>query len=183
MPDRNYDQLDKLIAEREIRNALFRYCRGIDRKDWALFRSAYHDDAHDDHGVYRGDPDGLVSWLKVRHENIAQSMHFIGNCWIDLDADKASGEVYCIVIQRSGDTKDGAAGSRTTIGCRYLDRYERRDGIWRIANRLVVYEWIHENGTGSADGAPERVFPNGLIALAQRSEDDPVYGMRGRGQE
>jgi hypothetical protein len=40
-----------LAAEREIRAALARYCRGIDRMEAELVRSVYHPDAHDDHIV------------------------------------------------------------------------------------------------------------------------------------
>jgi len=36
----------------EIRDALFRYCRGIDRGDAAMMRSAYHADAIEHHGDF-----------------------------------------------------------------------------------------------------------------------------------
>ena len=42
------------LARAEIRDAMFRYCRGVDRADRALIRSAYHPDAHDKHGKYDG---------------------------------------------------------------------------------------------------------------------------------
>ena len=28
-----------------------------------------------------------------------------------------------------------------TFGGRYVDRFERRDGEWKIAHRTVVHEW------------------------------------------
>ena len=35
--------------------------------------------------------------------------------------------------------------SRQTFLCgRYVDRFERRHGEWRIAARTVVYDWIEE---------------------------------------
>ena len=31
-----------LLAEREVKNVVLRYCRGVDRMDLALVRSCYH---------------------------------------------------------------------------------------------------------------------------------------------
>ena len=36
---------------------------------------------------------------------------------------------------------DGDQTVLETFGGRYLDRFERRDGEWRIAHRTVVHEW------------------------------------------
>ena len=41
-------------AAEAIRQAALRYCRGVDRLDAELMRSAYQDDATDDHGVFAG---------------------------------------------------------------------------------------------------------------------------------
>jgi hypothetical protein len=41
-----------LLAERDIRGVLARYCRGIDRGDYDLVRD-YHSDAIDEHGDVR----------------------------------------------------------------------------------------------------------------------------------
>jgi len=37
--------ITELVDERDIRNVLTRYCRGIDRIDMELVRSCYHPDA------------------------------------------------------------------------------------------------------------------------------------------
>jgi hypothetical protein len=41
-------------AAEAIRQAVLRYCRGVDRLDAELMLSAYHDGATDDHGVFAG---------------------------------------------------------------------------------------------------------------------------------
>ena len=46
--------IDELLAKQEIRDALMRYSRGIDLLDPDLVKSAYHPDAYDDHGTFKG---------------------------------------------------------------------------------------------------------------------------------
>lgn len=43
-------KLQTLLDERDIREVLLRYCRGVDRCDAALIASCYHEDSLDDHG-------------------------------------------------------------------------------------------------------------------------------------
>jgi hypothetical protein len=128
-------------------------------------RSAYHDDAYDDHGGYKGDIDGLIAWVRERHQTIEQSMHFLGNSTIDRDGDRAFGETYCRLYQRTA----GPAPRRLSIGCRYLDRFERRDGEWRIARHIVAYEWWHEEPcVGERELGSE-------WTTSKRSREDALY--------
>ena len=46
--------LDDLTAELGIRRAIYRYCRGVNRGDVAMIASAYHDDADENHGAFKG---------------------------------------------------------------------------------------------------------------------------------
>ncbi|MGE0415235.1 MAG: nuclear transport factor 2 family protein [Acetobacteraceae bacterium] len=138
----------------EIQDCLHRYIRGVDRKNWDLVRSAYHADAFDDHGNYKGGIDGFIDQLIKRHATIEQSMHVIGNQVIEFDGpDGALVETYFITHQRiSPEAGDGrlpylrgkpiAADQavETEVIGRYVDRMTRRDGAWRIAHRTVVFE-------------------------------------------
>ena len=45
---------DDLIAREQIRDVVYRYARGVDRRDFALVRGCYHPDATDDHGRFVG---------------------------------------------------------------------------------------------------------------------------------
>ena len=144
----------RLQDRMEIQDCLFRYVRGVDRKNWDLVRSAYHTDAHDDHGNYKGVIDGFIEGLVKRHATIEQSMHVIGNIVIEFDGpDSALLEAYFITHQRispeAGDArlpylrgKPIAADQavETEVVGRYVDRMLRKDGVWRIQNRTVVFE-------------------------------------------
>ena len=55
--------LRELLDRQEIHDCLMRYSRGVDRLDPDLIRSAYHDDAIDDHGMFVGTRDEFVDWV------------------------------------------------------------------------------------------------------------------------
>jgi hypothetical protein len=137
----------RLLDERQIERVLRDYARGVDRLDMPLLRSAYHDEAIDDHGDYRGPVDGFVAWLSERHTQTEHSMHFLGNCHIEFFTDDvALVETYFAsrrlanrpVADRTA-TVAAAALFDEKLG-RYVDRFERRGGLWKIAHRVVVFE-------------------------------------------
>ena len=120
----------------EIEQCLYRYASGIDRHDLDLAMSAYHSDALDDHGFFVGRAGDFVQRTPRAHEVFAAHQHYIVNHRIELSGEQAHGEVYWMMVarERTGDHV-------TASGGRYIDRYERRDGVWRIAARVCIVEW------------------------------------------
>ncbi|OHV30445.1 MULTISPECIES: nuclear transport factor 2 family protein [Pseudofrankia] len=157
--------IQQLLDKQAIREAIMRYCRGVDRADPDLISSAYHPDAVDDHGrqrytgatVGRGIADLARSW-KV-------SAHHVTNQLITLHGDETAGcETYFMAWQ-SMET-DGEERLLLALG-RYVDRFERRDGEWKIANRLVIVELTYI--------APAGGPPPPLLGLGSRDRNDPSY--------
>ncbi|MEP6659417.1 MAG: nuclear transport factor 2 family protein [Acidimicrobiales bacterium] len=156
-----------------IERVLLRYCRAIDRCDAELLRSCYHDDAHDHHGPYRGDRDGFVDYaigdLRARAESHGQlTTHLLSNILVDIDGDVADAESYF----RASHVEDREDHFRVfEFNGRYIDRFERRDGEWRIASRVVVHDWseIRSNRRGLRPGTHD--YAQGSLAPA-----DPLYG-------
>ena len=141
---------DQLVARAQIHDAMMRYLRGCDRKDWDLIRSAYHPDAHHYHGDVDGSVEELIEWIKSptggKHhlmkvngnevERIPQVMHFIGNMAYEFVGDDvAIVESYALTLQVE-QFEDGHQ-EFIEIGLRYVDRFERRNGEWKIADRIV----------------------------------------------
>lgn len=180
MNSKSVDFMEKMRAEHEIRTVLGLYCRGVDRRDFGLVRSVYHEDANDYHGSYNGGVEGLIKWMIDRHRHVEQSMHFIGNCHIEwLDENTTLVETYCVTYQRVSPDGieslkslgfDANLDSRQTqVRCRYVDLFERRNGEWRIAERTVVYEsMIFEKATG------EDAFGDDF-EVAKRNKQDKIY--------
>jgi hypothetical protein len=128
--------LRALVDRQAVQDVLLRYCRGVDRRDYALVRSCYHDDAYDFHGSYEGGPDGFIEHLK-RNARWETTMHVIANQLIEIVGDVARCESYCISFHRHGAQEP----EDMVIGLRYVDRIERRQGEWRIAHRVCAMEW------------------------------------------
>lgn len=132
------DDLQRLLDERAIRRILLDYCRGIDRCDRDLIAGVYHPDATDDHGGYVGTGVGFADYVVERLTgDYDATLHFLGDSCIDfVDDDTAEVETYVLAQHRRDDP-----ATIVHFGGRYLDRMERRNGEWKIAERLVVREW------------------------------------------
>jgi len=91
-------------------------------------------------------------------------MHCVYNHYVELiDADNARGESYNVthLFRADADVMD------TWFG-RYLDRYEKREGEWRIAHRVCVHE-------GTTSG-PLNPMPIASDRFRQGSFDRPSAG-------
>jgi len=142
------EELRALLDREKIREVLTRYCRGVDRGDRELLKSVYHEDAIDEHGMFTGRgidfADYIVDYLKD-----IPCQHVIANHTCDLRGDVAFTETYCISFSEAG-------GVNATVFNRYVDRFERRNGEWRIAHRRVVLDLTRLDPAtgrfGDADG-------------------------------
>ncbi|MCH2173579.1 nuclear transport factor 2 family protein [Myxococcota bacterium] len=136
------EQLAMDVAENAIRRTLYRYCRGIDRRDYDLVRDCYHPNAMDDHGDYLGGVDGFIEHVKTNLARFERTMHFLGNILVEVDlrANHARSEAYAIANHRlRANAKKPLRDF--IVGLRYVDDFQRREGMWRIANRVCVFEW------------------------------------------
>lgn len=131
MSDRD-PALQELLDHRAISQLSIDYMRGLDRLDRDLLRSVYHEDATDDRGFFTGSGHGLADFALPLLKTHQANHHMIGQMNIAIEGDVAFGEIYFNAyhrIEQDGDDKDFVV-----IG-RYVDRYERREGVWKIAHR------------------------------------------------
>jgi SnoaL-like domain len=174
----------RLADRAEIQDCLCRYARGVDRGDWAMVRTTYHPDAYDAHGDYKGDIDGLIEWLDRRFAGVDNSMHFLGNCLIEFfGANHAFVETYFA----SRRLRPPGAAERERLGAgdamvreawgRYADCFERREGVWRVAHRIVVLEQAYTAvALAGVRGNPD-------LTWGRRDADDPSHAQRARARQ
>lgn len=130
--------LHDLVARQQIYDALVRYCRGVDRLDRDIILSVYHPGANDNHGGFNGPVEEFVDWVFGNHKGkIEACSHYVSNVLIEVDGDVAYSESYILAYHRK--TADGATADLSGWG-RCLDRFELRNGEWRIADRVVMYD-------------------------------------------
>ena len=161
------DAYAELIAERDIRNVLFRYAKGIDRLDWELVRSCFHSDARLTYGA-PSTTDEFIAGASRGLPGYRFTQHSVGNVLIEVSGETARCESYCQARHRTPGA-DGAADTDFLWGGRYIDSFERRDGAWRISERICVHEWTKIE-TVEATWPAASAFTQG-----RRDRDDVSY--------
>jgi hypothetical protein len=125
----------RLKDRAEIEDCIQRYCRGADRLDRELLLSAYHEGATDDRGAaFTGSPAQFVDWLFPQLGNLDGTAHVVCNTLSEIDGDTAHAESY-VIFEVWRHARDGQEGFASMGTARYLDRLERRDGVWGIVHR------------------------------------------------
>ena len=132
-------RLARMLDKAEINEVLMRYGRGVDRADEECLKSCYHPDATEEHGsAYAGPAFPYIEGAVVRIRQMGSMAHYICNVHIDLDGDLAYAEAYVLTFARF---KKGEENWDTLTGGRIVDRFERRDGAWKIAHRKMTFDW------------------------------------------
>ena len=150
-----------------------RYSRGVDRHDREALRSCYHVDSHDDHGHWKGNGQDFADFIiDSLIERSHTTTHSVANVFIELDPvdhDVARSEAYSVAYLRRTD----ASGEEwlDVFSGRYVDRFERRDGEWRIADRVVVHDWSASTAL-DGDNFP---LPMDGFTQGRRDSQDLIY--------
>jgi hypothetical protein len=119
--------LEELAARTEIHDVLLRYCRGLDRIDMSLVRGAFHKDAyiHFPESLHVGGAEGFFQFLTDEMPRFNRTQHFLGNSLIEFDGPETA---YVETVK---------------LWARYFDRFERRDGVWLIAERRLMVDLMY----------------------------------------
>jgi hypothetical protein len=141
--DATSEDLRALIDRDRIRQCLERLARGEDRRDGAMIAASLWPDSVTDYGVFKGTFDEYLDWVVPGADAITNTQHVLGQTYIELDGDRARAETQVLSYHR---VDMGAGENDTIVGGRYLDVFEKRGGEWRIANRMMLYDWFHDWG-------------------------------------
>jgi hypothetical protein len=152
----------QLLIDKQVLNELVvRYCRAVDRVDEELLIGCFHEDAVFENGPFTGTVFDYIekhragSWSGEKLTHRVQ--HAITNVLFEVDGDTAWGETY-VEVRRMPPGQLFVEGV-----ARQIDRFERRNGEWRIAHRRIVLEYVGPDHDFSK-------FPHG-----SRDRNDPSY--------
>lgn len=163
------DGLEQAVRElkdrQEIYDCLVRYCHGVDKFDRDMIRSAYHDDAVDDHGEFVGPVDDFIDWaLNYHATHQKRTMHAIHTHRCELDGDTAHTETYWTFYALNKQEPH-----HTRAYGRYVDRFEKRDGRWGIVARYCLLTGLDAVQDAQAMAGDAYFVPS------TRDTSDPAY--------
>ena len=169
MPALPPSALDLLLDKRAIHETVLRYCRAVDRLDFAGVRAVYTSDGVDHHTGFSGPATEYVEWIRTKLTAFEGTTHILANHLSELHGDEAVAESYGTAVHW-GSPRDDPARNFTS-GFRYVDHFRRENGAWLIAERFAVREWTRQEiGTFVTAEAPG---PRG-----RRDADDPLHLLR-----
>ncbi|WP_326523677.1 nuclear transport factor 2 family protein [Sphingomonas sp.] len=170
-------EIQALLDKQAITDVINLYLRGADRAEIALIADAYHPDAIEDHGgVYNGPASDYVALMAKMLPRGGIMNHLATNIVIELDGDVAHAEHYILAFARMKE-KGGEKFDTLTLA-RAIDRFERRDGQWKIAHRRLAWEWNHEMPFAESWGRG-MMFPDGTeLVRGAKHPADVLYSSR-----
>ncbi len=132
-------RLRRLEDIEAIRRLLHDIARGTDRFDSELLARSIRADATLDMGGAKAIAGAdFAQALKPPAAPRPGRMHIVANERIDVDGDDARSESYILSCQDV--LVDGMRKTRFRAG-RYLDRFVREAGAWKLTSRMLVDEW------------------------------------------
>jgi len=144
------------------------YMRGLDRLDEALVAGQFWPEARCEYGIFSGGPADFAAFCMAALKDHQRNHHLLGQHLIDFTGhDTAYGEVYYQAYHRIFD--EAGAPRDLFIAGRYVDRYERRGGVWKIAYRSELVDWVRD------DPATDAMVAVAPFIMGQRKPDDPLY--------
>jgi hypothetical protein len=139
---------DLNTAHREITGLMARFARGIDLRDWELYRSVFTDDIEIDYSSYRpgnAGPFKADDWVqrgRMLFPGLTASQHFLSNLDITVDGDRGTVISY---VRAEHVLPNTAGDAMFTIGGYYTDSVVRVDGQWKICRKQLTVLWNSGN--------------------------------------
>ena len=163
--------MERVLDRLAIHDCLSLNAQATDMLDAEAWKSTYWPEAEEDHGFFRGNAHAFVEQMVV---NLRAQMdlcwHLLGNTVIAYEGDAARVVTYfysyCRMVGPDGAREDSFCGGR------YMDRFEKRSGVWKIAERVTKPDWIR-NEDGSFPWGSE-ALPGFRPKLGMRDADDPA---------
>jgi len=105
--------------------------------------------------------------LTSLRRHFSATQHRISNTSIDFDSDASGALVETYVLAFHVSPADGDSFLHTFNG-RYIDRFEERDGAWKIATRTLRNDW-------SKVEPIDRTMSGTWVASGRVGDSDPLW--------
>jgi hypothetical protein len=170
-------RLTELLDKQAITEGLYRYCRSMDRMDKDLFRRTFHPDMTAQYlpGQMIRSAEEFMDWMWGYHRGYHNHSHQVSNILIEVSGDEAGSESY-VHARLTRRLPDGRFELTTVMG-RYVDRWQKRNGEWKIANRRYLHDIM------DVREIEDRIPPDTTFAVRDPDDirRDPSYEAIDRG--
>lgn len=174
------DRLSAAADQLEILSVLTQYCHALDRRDPDLLARCFHGDSIHQHGPFKGQSSEFIGFAIDLLNAIGATHHHLSSPHVRLEGDTAHVESYFVAYHRIPEVTSLAgvfAGVGVPqdlfIGGRYVDRFERRGGVWKIASRIGVHDWQRLTPAADAGFHDLPVDQRGAFGRADPAWDVP----------
>ncbi|MGV8858066.1 nuclear transport factor 2 family protein [Rhodoglobus sp.] len=141
---------ETLLDELAVRDLSHRYAMALDKNDVEAWRSLFSRDVVFESGSSL--PRGYDDVLRIPEDQLKRykkTLHSVTTQQINVDGDRASGEVYCIAHHIYEDFHQNERlpfDLSHNFLIRYDDDYVREDGHWVFARRRILTEarFVHQ---------------------------------------
>jgi len=139
-----------------------------DTGDWESLRATAHAGAQMTTTWFDGGFDDFVESCRASWDKGSRSQHFLGGTAAEIRGARAIAQTRMSINVRS--RLDGVEVDAVCSG-RFFDRVEKREGVWRISRRSVIYEKdridpVDPNARISLEAELLARFPEGYRHLA-----------------
>lgn len=156
----NDPRIEQLLDEADCRRLVNAYGRAVDWQDRATLETLFWPEARIDLGFFAGDGAAAVEFLLANAARSDRRFHASSNTVLKIDGERAFGDSCCITYAVAPDGS-GGDGWHLFFG-RYLDRFERRGGEWRFAERTFVLDGFHTGAYAEPDILGEVIRASGF---------------------
>lgn len=158
---------DTLASEQSIVLVAQRWGLARDTGAWEALASCYHPGAAMNVTWFQGTCEGFIAACRANFSRGSRSQHVLGGTYARIVGDRAFVQTRVTIMVRG--VLDGVGVDAAATG-RFVDRFERRAGDWRIAARDCVYDKdridpIEPGATLKLDPAILARFPEGYRYL------------------
>jgi len=131
----NNKEVLELLDKHKISEVVSNWAFYRDQRAFDKLKTCFHPDATIQVSFYSGPADEFIQKIKMSEKSNVK--HLVGNIRIELKNERAIAESNTTILWR-----ERVFGIEADLTCylRFFDLFEKRDTIWRIANRTGIYE-------------------------------------------
>jgi len=128
---------DDAADRREIRELIENWALWRDARDWARFRTVWHDEGVMNATWFQGGVDVFIRVSEEGYQRGGRSLHFLGGSSIDVAGVRAIAQTKMTITSRG--PVEGVVCDVVCTG-RFYDFLEKRAGRWGLVVRQPIYE-------------------------------------------